>query len=373
MKNRRILITGADGFIGKNLVVELKNRGFENLFLYDIQNTEEQLSEFCKTADIVFHLAGINRPKNNEEFYSGNTGFTKTLIDNLIACKNSAPIITTSSIQAELDNDYGKSKALAEQALYEYGEKNNVPIVIYRLVGVFGKWCRPSYNSVVATFCHNIARDLPIRIDNPDASVTLCYIDDVVNALISLAESESVVSSKKPLQINPVYNITLGELAELLTSFRESRKTAEAPKLDTELAAKLYGTYTGYLPSDGYSYTLKNNIDNRGHLAEFLKKDGFGQMFMSVTKPGITRGNHWHHTKTEKFFVLSGKAVIKIRPIHSNEVEIINVEGDIPTVVDIPTGCTHNITNTGESDLVTLFWSSEVFNPERPDTYYLEV
>ncbi len=373
MNHRRILITGSGGFIGKNLVCELKNMGFENLYLYDIDSSKQDLINYCKNAELVFHLAGINRPKDSEEFYSGNTGFTKVLIDTLIAAGNKAPIVVTSSIQAELDNDYGKSKAMAEQALFEYSTEYGVPVIIYRLVGVFGKWCRPNYNSVVATFCHNIARDLPVRIDNPAAELTLCYIDDVVATLIGVAQADDIVSSSTPLQVEPMCNLTLQELSDLLYSFKNSRKTAQAPELSGEFEAKLYGTYVGYLPAEEYSYQLVNNVDNRGHLAEFLKKDGFGQMFVSVTKPGITRGNHWHHTKTEKFFVVYGEAVIKIRPIDTNEITEIPVNGENPTVVDIPTGCTHSITNTGHGDLVTLFWSSEVFNKDRPDTYYLEV
>ncbi len=373
MNNRPILITGAAGFIGKNLVAELKNRGFDDLMLYDIDSDEKQLADYCKRAEFVFHLAGINRPKDADEFYSGNTGFTKTLLDQLKAANNTAPIVTTSSIQAELDNDYGKSKALAEQALYEYGRQSGAPILIYRLVGVFGKWCRPNYNSVVATFCHNIARGLPIQINAPDAEVTLVYIEDVLNTLCAVVEGEGVLSSNTPLQVEPRSTITLYALSEMIKSFKDSRKSAYAPNLDTELAAKMYGTYVSYLPSEEHAYFLDNKVDERGNLAEFLKKDGFGQIFYSVTKPGITRGNHWHHTKTEKFFVVSGNALIKIRPIEGKEVSEISVSGDTPQVVDIPTGCTHSITNVGEVNLVTLFWSSEVFNPEHTDTFYLEV
>ncbi len=373
MTDRNILITGAEGFIGKNLCVELSNRGYNSLMRFDVNNTDEELVKFCSKADFIFHLAGVNRPKNSSEFYSGNSGFTEKLLSVLEGCNSKAPIAVTSSIQAELDNDYGKSKALSEQCIYDYSEKNNIPVTVFRLVGVFGKWCRPNYNSVVATFCHNIANDLPIEISNPDAVVTLCYIDDVVNSLISLLEAENTVSSNKPLQVEPHYNITLNELALHIKSFKDSRDTAYSPNIIGEFAGKLYGTYTSYIPDSEYSYRLKNNVDARGHLAEFLKGDSFGQIFISTTRPGITRGNHWHHTKTEKFFVVYGQAVIRIRKIDGTEINEIKVDGDNPTVVDIPTGHTHNITNVGDGDLVTLFWSSEVFNPDKPDTFYMEV
>ncbi len=373
MTDSQILITGAGGFIGKNLVAELKNLGYNNLLLFDIHNSDDELKQFCEKADFVFHLAGINRPQSTDEFYSGNSGFTEKLLETLKATNSRAPIAVTSSIQASLDNDYGKSKAMAEKAIYDYGRVTGVTVNVYRLVGVFGKWCRPNYNSVVATFCHNIANDLPIQINSPDAVVTLCYIDDVIEGLIKLLEGGNDAQSKSTLQIDPEYKITLKELSELIFSFKEGRNTVVVPSVKSDFERKLYGTYTSYLPQDAFSYQLKNNIDNRGHLAEFLKDGSFGQLFVSTTKPGITRGNHWHHTKTEKFFVVYGEAMIKIRRIDSDEITEIKVDGEHPTVVDIPTGHTHNITNIGDGDLVTLFWSSEVFNKDRADTYFMEV
>ncbi len=373
MTEKSILITGAAGFIGKNLSTELRNRGYKNILLFDIQNSEEELESYCKKADFVFHLAGINRPKVVDEFYSGNTAFTEKLLSTLSNVGSKAPILVTSSIQAELDNDYGKSKALAENAIYDFGSKNNVPVFVFRLVGVFGKWCRPNYNSVVATFCYNIANELPIEISNPDAVVKLCYIDDVINTLIMTLENSVPLSTNKPLQVEPSYQVTLKELSELINSYKTSRESVMVPSIKNGFSAKLYGTYTSYLPSNEFSYRLKNNVDNRGHLAEFLKDNGFGQLFVSTTKPGITRGNHWHHTKTEKFFVVYGEALIRIRKIDESEICEILVSGENPMVVDIPTGYTHNITNVGDGDLVTLFWSSEVFNPQKTDTYFMEV
>ncbi len=373
MTEKHILITGSEGFIGKNLSAELRNRGYKNILLFDIHSTDEELDLYCEKAEFIFHLAGINRPKNVEEFYSGNTAFTEKLLSVLSSKGNKSPFVVTSSIQAELDNDYGKSKALAEKAIYDYGNSNNVPVRIFRLVGVFGKWCRPNYNSVVATFCHNIANNLPIEISNPDAIVTLCYIDDVVKTLISLLESDVSTSSDIPLHVEPSYKITLNELSKLINSFKMSRENVFVPNIKSEFSSKLYGTYTSYLPTTEFAYQLKNNVDNRGHLSEFLKESDFGQLFVSTTKPGITRGNHWHHTKTEKFFVVYGEALIKIRNLDSSQITEFTVNGESPTVVDIPTGYTHNITNIGSGDLVTLFWSSEVFNPQNTDTYFLEV
>ncbi len=373
MTESRILITGAGGFIGKNLTAELKNRGYNNLMLFDIENSDDELRQFCKDAEFVCHLAGINRPQNTDEFYTGNTGFTEKLLKTLKETGSKAPITVTSSIQATLENDYGKSKAMAEQAIYDYGHTTGIDVTVFRLVGVFGKWCRPNYNSVVATFCHNIANDLPIQINNPDALVTLCYIDDVVEQLIDVIEGKVVTVSDTPLLVTPEYKLTLKELSQQILSFKEGRNTVAVPSVKDDFGRKLYGTYTSYLPQAGFAYQLKNNVDNRGHLAEFLKDDGFGQLFISTTKSGITRGNHWHHTKTEKFFVVYGEAVIKIRKINSEHVTEIKVDGECPTVVDIPTGHTHSITNTGKGDLVTLFWSSEVLNKDKPDTYFMEV
>ncbi len=370
---KHILITGAKGFIGKNLTVELKNRGYNNLMLYDIDSTQEQFVDYCEKAQIVVHLAGVNRPKDTSEFYEGNTGFTEKLLQQLKQCGNSSPIVVTSSIQAELDNDYGKSKAQAEQALYNYSHDCGVPVYLYRLVGIFGKWCRPNYNSVVATFCHNIANNLPITISNPDAVVTLSHIDDVICEICSVIERENHVSSYSPLQVNPQYKMTLQALSDLIYSFKSSRTTLATPQIGDELSKKLYGTYTSYIPSEQCAYNLVTNIDERGQLTEFIKNEGTGQLFVSVTKPGITRGNHWHHTKTEKFFVVSGNARISIRNINDNIATHFDVSGEEPTVVDMPTGCTHLITNTGTTDLVTLFWSSEIFDKQKPDTYFLEV
>ncbi len=370
-KNSPILITGANGFIGKNLTAQLQNLGFENLMLFDVNNSDADLEAYCQKAELVYHLAGVNSPTDVKDFYDGNENLTKKVTEYLKKTKRSTALAVTSSIQAELDNDYGKSKASAEQAIFDYGKSEDAPVFVFRLVGVFGKWCRPNYNSVVATFCHNIANNLPIQINDKEKALPLVYIDDVVGTLCEIANG-NLSGSDDFMSVQPEYTPTLGKISDLLLSFYESRDNFYAPKLDEDFEKKLYATYTSYLPSN-YAYELKNNVDNRGHLAEFLKKDGFGQMFVSTTKPGITRGNHWHNTKTEKFFVVSGEAVVRIRGINDDAVHEFTVNGEVPTVVDIPTGCTHNIENIGTGDLVTIFWSSEVFDPENPDTYYLEV
>ena len=369
MTSKKILITGATGFIGKNLTATLLQKGYTNLYLFDRENTQEQLEEFCTDADFVFHLAGVNRPQDTKEFYEGNTDFSKTLLDTLAAKGNKAPVVVSSSIQALLDNDYGKSKKMGEELFMANGAN---PAFIVRLYGVFGKWSRPNYNTVVATFMHNVAHGLPLQINDPDKELTLCYIDDVIAKFIDILEN---TQDYKPgfFEIDTLHKIALGKLAEKITAFGKNRETLVMPSLNTLLDQRLYGTYLSYLDTDNFSYKLKKNEDNRGWLAEFIRSESFGQIFISTTKPGITRGDHWHHTKVEKFFVISGKAEISFRHMITDDIIRYTVEGDIPTVVDIPVGYTHNIKNIGDTEVICLFWSSQLFDPQNPDTYYTKV
>ena len=369
MKDKKILITGATGFIGKNLTATLLQAGYTNLYLYDRENTLSQLEQYCTDADFVFHLAGVNRPVDVKEFYEGNTDFSATLLKTLKEKGNKAPVVVSSSIQAQLDNDYGKSKKMGEELFMANGHN---PAFIVRLYGVFGKWSRPNYNTVVATFMHNVAHGLPLQINDPDKELTLCYIDDVIAKFVDILEN---TADYKPgfFEIDTLHRITLGKLAEKITNFGKNRETLVMPPLNTLLDQRLYGTYLSYLDDDKFSYQLKKNEDNRGWLAEFIKSESFGQIFVSTTKPGITRGDHWHHTKVEKFFVLSGKAEISFRHMITDEIIRYTVEGNTPTVVDIPVGYTHKITNIGDTEVICLFWSSEIFNPNKPDTYYVKV
>lgn len=368
----KILITGTKGFIGKNLAAELKNRKYSDIFEYDRQTDPTLLDEYCKKADFVFHLAGVNRPKEQSEFMEGNFGFTSTLLDVLKKHKNNCPVMISSSIQAELDNPYGKSKKAGEDLLFNYSKETGAKVLIYRFPNVFGKWCRPHYNSAIATFCHNVAHDLPITVNDPSVVMNLVYIDDVVNELINALEGNENKNGKFG-EVPVVNTITLGEIVDLIYSFKESRGARSIPNMFDEFTKKLYSTYLSYLPEDQFSYELKMNVDNRGSFTEFIKTPDRGQVSVNISKPGITKGNHWHHTKNEKFLVVSGKGVIRFRKIDSDEIIEYFVSGDKMEVVDIPTGYTHNIENIGDTDMVTIMWANEQFDPKKPDTYYLEV
>jgi len=368
----RILVTGAKGFIGKNLIVELKNRKYMDIFEYDKDTEPGLLDEYCRKADFVFHLAGVNRPKEQSEFMEGNFGFTSTLLDTLKKYNNNCPVMISSSIQAELDNPYGRSKKAGEDLLFKYGKETGAKVLVYRFPNVFGKWCRPNYNSAVATFCYNIAHDLPITINDPNVIMRLVYIDDVVEELINaLNGKENRVGDF--CEVPVVHTIKLGEIADLLYSFKKSREERSIPNMSDAFTKKLYSTYLSYLPEDQFKYELKMNVDNRGSFTEFIKTFERGQVSVNISKPGITKGNHWHHTKNEKFLVVSGKGVIRFRKIDSDEVIEYYVSGDKLEVVDIPPGYTHNIENLGDTDMVTIMWANECFDPEKPDTYYLEV
>jgi len=369
----KILVTGAKGFVGKNLVAELRNRGYAEIFECDVDTTPEQLDEYTQQCEFVYHLAGVNRPENPADFMTGNFGFTSTLLENLQKYGNKSPVLITSSIQAAQDNPYGKSKKAGEDLLFEYGRHQGVRVLVYRLNNLFGKWCRPNYNSVVATFCHNIANDLPITVNDPATQLRLCYIDDVVREFIAGLESKENQAFDGFCSVEKVHEIRLGQLADKLRAFRANRKTLVMPPLANELDRALYATLLSYYPKDQFGYPLDMKHDNRGWLAEFIKADSFGQIFISKTKPGITRGNHWHNTKVEKFLVIQGEGVIKFRKIEEAEILEYPVSGDKMEVVDIPVGYTHSIANMGKVDMITLFWVDEIFNSEKPDTYLLEV
>jgi UDP-2-acetamido-2,6-beta-L-arabino-hexul-4-ose reductase len=368
----KILVTGAKGFIGKNLIAELRNIKYDYIFEYDRDTDPSLLDEYCKEADFVFHLAGVNRPKEQSEFMEGNFGFTSDLLNSLKKHNNTCPVMISSSIQAELDNPYGESKKAGEELLFSYGEETGAKVLVYRFPNVFGKWCRPNYNSAVATFCHNIAHDLPIQVNDPSVVMNLVYIDDVVNELINALEGkENRINSF--CEVPVAHTITLGEIADLIFLFKRSREDRSVPNMSDVFAKKLYSTYLSYLPENKFSYDLKMNVDQRGSFTEFIKTPDRGQVSVNISKPGITKGNHWHHTKNEKFLVVSGKGVIRFRKIDSDEVIEYFVSGDKMEVVDIPTGYTHNIENLGDIDMVTIMWANEPFDPEKPDTYYLEV
>lgn len=368
----KILVTGANGFIGKNLIAELRNRDYTEIFEYGKETNFSLLEDYCKEVDFVFHLAGINRPKDEFEFMDGNYGFTSTLLDALKKHQNTCPVMISSSTQAELDNPYGISKKAGEELLFEYSKETSSKVLVYRFPNVFGKWCKPNYNSAVATFCHNVAHDLPITVNDPSVLMNLVYIDDVVEELISaLKSNENSVGDFCEVPVD--HTITLGEVVDLIYSFKKSREERSIPNMSDLITKKLYSTYLSYLPEDQFSYDLKMNVDQRGSFTEFIKTPERGQVSVNISKPGITKGNHWHHTKNEKFLVVSGKGVIRFRKIDSDDIIEYFVSGDKMEVVDIPTGYTHNIENLGDVVMVTVMWANEYFDPDKPDTYYLEV
>lgn len=379
----KILVTGAKGFVGRNLVFQLHNiqsgkvknhalagMGLE-VFEYDVDSDPSLLDEYCRKADFVFNLAGVNRPQNPAEFMSGNFGFASTLLDTLKKYGNTCPVMISSSTQAALDNPYGESKRAGEELMFAYAGETGAKVLVYRFPNVFGKWCRPNYNSAVATFCHNIARDLPIRVNDPAVVMHLVYIDDVVEELVG-ALTEHEHRTGKYCEVPVVHTVTLGRIVELLYSFRESRKTLGIPDMGDAFTKKLYSTYLSYLPQDAFSYPLKMNMDERGSFTEIIRTADRGQFSVNISKPHITKGNHWHHTKNEKFAVVSGRGVIRFRNMNDPDAEVIEyfVSGDRIEVLDIPTGYTHNIENLGDTDMVTFMWCNECFDPDKPDTYF---
>lgn len=380
-----VLITGAKGFIGRNLVEVLKavrdgkdkSRGLESditIFECDIDTDSALLDTYTEKCDFVFHLAGVNRPQDEREFMEGNFGFTSTLLDLLKKHENKAPVLITSSIQAALDNPYGRSKKAGEDLLFRYGEDNGVKVCVYRFPNVFGKWCRPNYNSAVATFCYNIAHNLPITVNDRNHLMTLVYIDDVVDELINALKGEENRDGNYcavPIE----HKITLGEIADLIYSFKTSREDLSVPDMtDGSFSKKLYSTFLSYLETTDFAYKLRMNCDERGSFTEILRTADRGQFSVNISKPGITKGQHWHNTKNEKFIVVKGHGLIQLRKIGSDEVIEYDVSGDEITVVDMIPGYTHNIINLSDTeDLVTIMWANECFNPNKPDTFFEEV
>ena len=368
-----ILVTGAKGFIGKNLVAELKNRGYTDIFEYDIDTGPALLDDYCRSCEFVFHLAGVNRPKDPSEYMSGNFGFTSDLLATLEKHENRCPVVLASSTQAALDNPYGQSKRAGEQAVFEYGRRTGAQVLVYRFSNVFGKWCRPNYNSAVATFCHNIARDLPITVHDRSIKLTLAYIDDVVDELINALCGRPNRNDDGLCSVPVVHTATLGQIADMLYAFKASRADRAVPDMGDAFCSKLYATYLSYLPTDGFSYPLAMHSDHRGSFTEILRTADRGQFSVNISKPGVVKGNHWHRTKNEKFLVVSGRGAIRLRRVDDTEVFKYIVSGDSLEVVDIPPGYTHSIENLGESDMVTFMWASEPFDPQKPDTYFMEV
>lgn len=370
----KILVTGAKGFIGKNLISELEHREDVIVLPFDVDTPLELLEEYCKECDFVFNLAGVNRPENVEEFMEGNFGFATTLTETLKKYNNTCPIMNSSSIQATLDNPYGKSKKAGEDMLFSYGKEVGTKVYIYRFPNVFGKWCRPNYNSVVATFCNNIANDLPIQVNDKNTLLHLVYIDDVVEELTNALNGNPHINSDGYCYVPTVHEATLGEIVDLLYSFKESRNTLIVSDMTPgSFAKKLYSTYLSYLPVDKFSYPLVMHKDERGSFTEILRSQNAGQVSINISKPGIEKGNHWHHTKNEKFVVVSGRGVIRFRKHGNDDVIEYKVSSDKLEVVDIPTGYTHSIINEGDTDMVTLMWCNECFNSEKPDTIYEKV
>ena len=394
----KILITGAAGFVGRNLAENLKNikdgknrtrpsLNIEELYLYDIDSPIELLEEACEKADFVFNLAGVNRPQNNEEFMRGNFGFASTLLETLKKYNNTCPVMLSSSIQATLigryDSDYGRSKKAGEDLFFEYGKEKGAKVLIYRFPNLFGKWCRPNYNSAVATFCNNIANDLAITVNDPAVQLELLYIDDLVEEMLDALEGKehraefdginTLLTENGAFCAAPVtHKVTLGEIVELLDSFKKQSETLVMPEIpENSFAKKLYSTYLSYLPRDKAIFPLKMNTDPRGSFTELLKTEKCGQFSVNISKPGITKGQHWHNTKWEFFIVVAGKALIQQRKIGTDEVLNFEVSGEKIEAVHMLPGYTHNIINLSETDdLVTLMWANEQFDPNHPDTFF---
>ena len=366
----KVLITGSNGFVAKNLIEHLKRDESIELYLYSKKDSINILEAYVKEVDFIFHLAGVNRPKDVSEFYEGNSDLTKTIVKILKEANKTTPILLSSSIQAELDNDYGKSKLEAENILLDYAKESGASVYIYRLPNVFGKWCKPNYNSVVATWCNNIATNVAIQVNDRSVELTLVYVDDVVKSFISKLNLQS---DENYFNIETVYKKSLGEIESLLYQFKENRKTLLVPNVGSGFERALYGTYLSYLSMDDFSYELKGHQDERGTFYEILKTLDSGQFSLSTTAPGIMRGNHYHHTKNEKFLVVKGEAVIEFRHIVTNEIISYKVSDKKMEVVEMIPGYTHNIKNTGDEEMILFLWANESFDQNNPDTYFLEV
>ena len=397
----KILVTGANGFVGKNLVAALNNIkagkdrthpeiSIEEIYSYDIDSSAELLDEACKNADFVFNLAGVNRPQNIEEFMQGNFGFASTLLETLKKYNNTCPVVLSSSIQATLigryDSEYGRSKKAGEDLFFNYSEETGAKVLVYRFPNLFGKWCRPNYNSAVATFCNNIANDLPITVSDPSVQLELLYIDDLVDEMLLALEGKEhhcefdgidtvLCENGKYCAVPTTHKVTLGEIVGLLDSFKNQPQTLLMPEIPyNSLAKKLYSTYLSYLPKEKAIFDLKMNCDDRGSFTELLKTEKCGQFSVNISKPGITKGQHWHHTKWEFFIVVSGHGLIQMRKVDSDEVLNYEVTGDKIQAIHMLPGYTHNIINLSETEnLVTVMWANEQFDPTHPDTFFLEV
>ena len=369
----RVLVTGAEGFIGKNLRLALGREAGTEIIGVDLGTAAAVLERGLDEAEAVIHLAGVNRPEKENEFEDGNVGSLAAVLAGLERRGRRPLVVLSSSIQALLDNPYGRSKKRAEDALLDFHRRTGAAVRIFRLPGVFGKWCRPNYNSVVATFCHNIARDLPISISDPDREIDLVHVDDVVAAFLAALKAGPGPGGASFLSVTPVFRVSLGALAGKIQAFRAVRETLAQPALDDPFDRRLFGTYVSYLPEEEFDYDLAVREDERGALAELLKLGGHGQIFVSRTRPGVTRGNHYHDSKVEKFVVLEGEAVIRFRRLTTGEIIEYPVCGREMRVVDIPPGWTHSIENVGTAEMIVLFWASEIFDPARPDTFAAKV
>ena len=381
----KVLVTGSKGFVGKNLVESLKNimngkdrtrpnLKIEEVYEYDKDTDEKLLPEYCSKCDFVFNLAGVNRPKDVKEFMDGNFGFASTLLNELKKNNNKCPVMLSSSIQAKLDNDYGKSKLEGEKLFFNYSKENNSKVLVYRFPNLFGKWCNPNYNSVIATWCYNIANDLEITVNDPNVELELCYIDDVIREMIDALEGNEHKNGEY-CYVPTVHKVTLGDIVKLLESFKNEPNSLIMPEIpNNSFEKKLYSTYLSYLPKNKVKFELKSNVDDRGSFTELLKTINNGQFSVNISKPGITKGQHWHHSKWEFFIVVKGHALIQERKIGTDEVLEFDVSGDKIEAVHMLPGYTHNIINLSDTeDLITLMWANELFEPERPDTYFEEV
>ncbi len=378
----KVLVTGANGFVGRNTVetlLNIKNESYhfndikiDDVFEFDKDSKLDDLKEFTKSCDFIINLAGVNRPKKANEFYEGNKGFIEVLCSLLIENNNKCPILISSSIQVGEDNDYAKSKKEGEDYILDFSKNFGNPVYIYRFANLFGKWCKPNYNSVTATWCHNIARNNEIVINDPSKEISLCYIDDVINEILNCMKGKPTRDGLY-FKVEPVYKITLENLANYLYSFKSSRKLLDIPNQSDPFIKKLYATYLSYIPDDNLSYPLNMNMDERGSFTEFIKTKANGQVSVNISKPGIIKGNHWHQTKNEKFLVVSGEAIIRFRKIGDKKISEYKTSGEKLEVVDIPVGYTHNIENIGKKELVTIMWANEPFDTEQPDTFYEEV
>ena len=363
----KVLITGANGFVGQNLIAHLAERAGIEVLRFTREDSLENLPCLVAQVECIFHLAGVNRPQDPQEFHTGNTDLTRTLCEAIKSCGRHIPVIYTSSSQAELDNLYGSSKRGAEQALLELQSTQGSPVHLFRLPNVFGKWARPNYNSAVATFCHNIARDLPIQINDSAACINLVYIDDVISQFVAIMDGK--LAGKPFVGVEPQYSISVGELAEQLYAFRDSRKSMVTEPVGGGLIRALYSTYLSYLPPERFTYEVPRYGDPRGVFVEMLKTRDSGQFSFFTAHPGITRGGHYHHSKTEKFLVIKGKACFRFRHILTGQFYELFTTGERSEIVETVPGWTHDITNVGEDEMIVMLWANEIFDREHPDTY----